>query len=530
MRALRAKVFHVLMLVMLSFGGMLALAVVTRAQDAAAPAAGGDAGGQIDANAMLKSGQEALKAGDYDKALGIFDQLAQAIEHSNQTTDSYKALQLVYTLRAQAFAGQREFEASEAEFKKVLDQDATYLPALLGRGKMRLEAQANDLAMQDFQSALEQDRGNVDALFGLGKCYALLGGYQQAIKPLTTVIAKDDKNAEAYRYRALAYAGVAKYKQAHEDIDKSIQLDPEPYETYFAQGTISLHEEKFEDGAKAMAEAIKRYKPKGDSDEPYAQGYLTKAATLVEAAKVEKDPAKKQAQLKEAVADCDVLLAQLGDVPTYATAKSATEFRKGVCQRMMGQLGEAVKSLTEAIKLNPDLAEAYFRRGICFFEMEEADLALADFEKASTLAYEDPRSRLWEGFTQAKLKNYYEAIRAYGQAIAESDRYTPAYVNRGLAYMMVGDYAKALTDFNDAIRIEPTESDHYFKRGLVYEKLGKNQEAADSFTSAIKFNDKNVEAYRHGATALAALGHNDLATEYRGKADAIAPPQKQPTK
>ena len=133
---------------------------------------------------------------------------------------------------------------------------------------------------------------------------------------------------------------------------------------------------------------------------------------------------------------------------------------------MMGQLGDAVKGFTEAIKLNPDLAEAYFRRGICFFEMDEADLALADFKNASSLAYQDPRSRLWEGFTEAKLKNYYEAIRAYGEAIAESNRYTPAYVNRGLAYMMVGDYTKALADFNDAIRIEPTESDHYFKRGV----------------------------------------------------------------
>jgi tetratricopeptide (TPR) repeat protein len=526
MRAPSATAFSFFTSFILSFGGGLMLAGMATAADA--PAAGAEAGQgqQPDANAMLKEGQEALKSGDYDKALGIFDQLAAAIERSTQSTESFKALELVYTLRAETFAGQREFEASETEFKKVLDQDANYVLALLGRGKMRLEAQAYDLAAQDFQTALEQDRGNLEALFGLGKSYALLGGYQQAIKPLTTVIAKDDKNAEAYRFRAQANAGLAKYKQAHEDMDKSIQLDPEPYETYFTLGTIELKEEKYADAAAALAEAIKRYKPKGDSDEPYAQGYLTKAAVLLEAAKVEKDEAKKQAYLQEALADCDTLLQQVGDVPTYATVKAATQFRRGVCLRMMGKLGDAVKALTEAIATNPDLAEAYFRRGICFYHLNENDLALADFEKASALAYQDPRSRLWEGFTQAKLGNYYEAVRAYGQAIAESDRYTPAYVNRGLAYMMVGDYTKALNDFNDAIRIEPTESDHYFKRGMVYERLGKNQEAADSFTTAIKFNDKNGAAYRHAATALAALGHNDLAAEYRGKADSLAAAEK----
>jgi tetratricopeptide (TPR) repeat protein len=524
----RASVVRYLILGVLSLSTAVVFSARAKAEDQATPAASSDAqaGQAIDGNALLKEGQEALKSGDYDKALGNFDRLANVIEHNQQTPDTMKALELVYTLRAATFSAQRDFEASEAEFKKVLDQDSTYLPALLGRANMRVEANATDLAMQDYQSVLEQDRGNVEALFGLGKCYTLLGGFQQAIKPLTTVITKNDKYAEAYRHRAVANAGLTKYKQAHEDMDKSLQLDPDQYETYFALGTIDLKEEKYEDAAKAMGEAIKRYKPKGDSDEPYAQGYLTKAAALVEAGKVEKDEAKKKTLYKEAIADCDKLLAQLGDNPTYVIAKAATQYRRAVALRMMGQLGDAVNAFSEAIKLNPDLGEAYFRRGICFFQLNENDLALADFQKAATLTFDDPRARLWEGFTEAKLNDFHEAIRAYGEAISESDRYTPAYVNRGLAYMMIGEYDKALADFDEAIRIEPTESGHYFKRGVIYEKKGQQQEAADSFTSAIKFDDKNEPAYRHAAKALGALGHNDLASEYSKKADSLAPKQQ----
>ena len=386
---------------------------------------------------------------------------------------------------------------------------------------MRLEAGANDLAMQDFQAVIEQERGNPDALFGLGKCYVLLGGAQQAIKPLTTVISKDDKNAEAYRFRAQANAGVGKYKQAHEDMDKSLELDPEPYESYFALGAINLREEKYDEAAKALGEAIKRYKPKPDSDDPYAQGYLTKAAALIEVGKAEKDEAKKAAAYKKRLPTATSCWINWATRRLMPAAKAATLYRRGVCLRMMGKLGDAVNAFSEALKLNPDLAEAYFRRGICFFQMNENDLALADFKKASTLKYDEPRFRLWEGFTQSKLGDYHEAIRAYGDAISESDRYTPAYVNRGLAYMMLGEYDKALADFDEAIRLEPTESDHYFKRGVIYEKKGKLQEAADSFVSAIKFNDKNVLAYRHAAKALATLGHSDLAAEYNKKADEL---------
>jgi tetratricopeptide (TPR) repeat protein len=529
MCAPHAFVVRYLTLFVLSLGTALALVGTARAADdtpAAAGATDDSQPQQIDAQTLIKEGQEALKNEDYPKALEAFDKLVPGFERAaasggDKAQQAAQALPTLYVLHAQALTGVRDFEGAEAEFKKVLDQDDKYAPALLGRGKMRLEAGANDIAMQDFQAVIEQDRSNTEALFGLGKCYVLLGGAQQAIKPLTTVITKDDKNAEAYRFRAQANAGIGKFKQAHEDMDKSLELDPEPYESYFALGAINLRELKYDEAAKALGEAIKRYKPKPESDDPYAQGYLTKAAALIEGAKAEKDEAKKAAAYKEALADCDKLMDQLGDVPTYAGAKAATLYQRGVSLRMMGKLGDAVNAFSEALKLNPDLAEAYFRRGICFFQMNENDLALADFKKASTLKYDEPRFRLWEGFTQAKLGDYHEAIRAYGDSISESDRYTPAYVNRSLAYLMLGEFDKALSDIDEAIRLEPTESDHYFKRGVIYEKKGKLQEAADSFVSAIKFNDKNVLAYRHAAKALATLGHSDLAAEYNKKADEL---------
>ena len=103
----------------------------------------------------------------------------------------------------------------------------------------------------------------------------------------------------------------------------------------------------------------------------------------------------------------------------------------------------------------------------------------------------------------------------------------PAYVNRGLAYMMLGENEKALTDFNEAVRLEPTEWTHYFKRGMAYERLGKQQQAADSFVNAVRFDDKYPPAYRHAADALAALGHNELASEYRSKAAELEAEQKK---
>ncbi len=327
---------------------------------------------------------------------------------------------------------------------------------------------------------------------------------------------------------AQAYAGVGKNDEADQDIEKAISIDPNDHETYMAQAAILLREEKYPESVEALDKAIQNYKPKDkDSKDPFAQGYLTKAAALLEVAKKAPDDEAKTKAYETALAECDKLLEQITDSPIYAQIRAATEFRRGVCLRLLGRLGDAVVAFTEAINLNPDMAEAYFRRGICFYYMNEDQLAVDDFKRAGSIEYQDPRARLWEGFAYSKLGDYHEAIRAYGSALAESDRYVPAYVNRGLAYMMLGENEKAVTDFNAAIRLEPTEWTHYFKRGVAFERLNEQQKAADSFVNAVRFESNYPPAYRHAADALTALGHNQLASEYRSQADELEAKQKQ---
>ena len=92
--------------------------------------------------------------------------------------------------------------------------------------------------------------------------------------------------------------------------------------------------------------------------------------------------------------------------------------------------------------------------------------------------------------------------------------------------MMLGDYKKAIADFNDAIRLEPANAEYYFKRGLAYQQLGDHKRASESFSAAIEFDKNHAGAHRHMAEALQTLGRRELATQYRQKADQLAPPKK----
>ena len=67
----------------------------------------------------------------------------------------------------------------------------------------------------------------------------------------------------------------------------------------------------------------------------------------------------------------------------------------------------------------------------------------------------EPRAMLWAGVVEARLGRYEDAIRSYTRAISAAPRYTPAYLNRGLAYMNVGRYEQAIEDFDMILRQDP---------------------------------------------------------------------------
>jgi tetratricopeptide (TPR) repeat protein len=477
------------------------------------------------ATAAAKEGEEALQQRDFEKALQAYNVVYQWGSQNPYTEQGAFAVMIALTGRGQALVGLQEYEAALEEFKNSLDLNRAFIPALVARGNLYLELGQADQALPDFLAAAKASRGDLQAQFGLGKAMVQLGGFQQSIRPLTKVLDANPENAEAHRLRGSAYAALFKTPEGMADLEEAIRLNPEDYEAYFILGMVYLREEKFTEATDQVRKSIEHYRPKpGQEELPYLQGYLTLSSAYIEQGKAAKDEAAKKAAYQAAVDTAKDLLVQYDEKnPSLGPYRAAVLYSRGVGERMLNQLGKAVQTFSEAIELNPELGEAYFRRGICFHLLGEDKMAIADFVRAANINFTDPRANLWEGFTHAKQGDYHEALRAYGNAISASDRYIPAYVNRGLAYMNLGEYNKAVADFNEAIRLEPANAEHYFKRGVAYERLDDHEKAAASFASAIEFNDKHSSAYRHMASTMQVLGRTELANEYRQKANELAP-------
>lgn len=127
--------------------------------------------------------------------------------------------------------------------------------------------------------------------------------------------------------------------------------------------------------------------------------------------------------------------------PEPATAPAAAE--------------DANDRFSEAIRQNPQSADAYYQRGLARLNRKKAKEALADFNEALKL---DPR-------------------------LAE------AYDGRGQAHSTAGDPVAASKDFDKAIELKPDLASAYQHRGDNLKELGKSSAGKDLV-------DEKIEAYR----------------------------------
>ena len=58
---------------------------------------------------------------------------------------------------------------------------------------------------------------------------------------------------------------------------------------------------------------------------------------------------------------------------------------RGIVYKLKGEIEPAIKDYNTAIELDPSFAYAYYNRGIVYYEREEYDLAIIDYSKAIEL-------------------------------------------------------------------------------------------------------------------------------------------------
>lgn len=131
---------------------------------------------------------------------------------------------------------------------------------------------------------------------------------------------------------------------------------------------------------------------------------------------------------------------------------------------------------TERIARDPNDADAYYHRGMAYFQEGEITHAIKDFNKA---------------------------IELNPNHLPANQYRVDAYLARGRVYDQQGDLARAIEAFNMALGLNPHLALPHYNRGVVYLRLKKWDKAKSNLTTARDMGVNIINEFRkdHGGVA-----------------------------
>lgn len=202
------------------------------------------------------------------------------------------------------------------------------------------------------------------------------------------------------------------------------------------------------------------------------------------------------------------------------------------------QYENAFAAINKALKINENMAKAYYLKGSIYKETGDTAKAISSLETAieqdsrnygaflylgmiygarkNTIALEyydnairiDPTPEVF--YAKAKLLQdlgkFDEALAMYEQIVKQDPQNEFSWYNSGAITLEVKkDPAKALDYFTKAIDANPKYAEAYFARGVCYEELKEKKNAYEDYNMCLKLKPN----YEPAVDAINALGKAD---------------------
>jgi len=143
--------------------------------------------------------------------------------------------------------------------------------------------------------------------------------------------------------------------------------------------------------------------------------------------------------------------------------RARAELDKGKELYRNDQDDEAVNAFQEALKLDPNLAEAHFRLGLGYESLGKRDEAEAEYKKAVE-AY----------------KKYFEGNQNENDA--------EAHYALGQTYANLGQFSEAIRHYKEATKLKEDDPDMFYDLGVAYTKLAQYDAAAAAFSKSLEID------------------------------------------
>lgn len=179
-------------------------------------------------------------------------------------------------------------------------------------------------------------------------------------------------------------------------------------------------------------------------------------------------------------------------VPTFTDANIA--FAEGNKYYDANETDKAIEAYKQAVKLNPDLAEAYFKLGVVYSLVEKEKEGEVEVKVNEPAPAKTPKKGKEVAKKKDSEKAFEEAIKAYKKILAKNPKDDVAYFNIGRSYNKLNDDKEAQKAILQAVKLKPDDSEYQTELGAILIKFAKYEEALNVLKKALKLDETNSQA------------------------------------
>jgi tetratricopeptide (TPR) repeat protein len=163
----------------------------------------------------------------------------------------------------------------------------------------------------------------------------------------------------------------------------------------------------------------------------------------------------------------------------------------------------AIEAYNQAVKLNPDFADAWFKLGVSYALIEKQN-------EVESLNEENPEETPTPTPAKAKKsksnkketvirtkdseKAFEKAVAAYKKILAKNKEDDAAYYNLGRSYNKLDEDEDAEKALREAVKLKPDETLYQTELGAIEIKLAHYDEAVKALKKALDLDPENSEA------------------------------------
>ncbi|MCK4735691.1 MAG: tetratricopeptide repeat protein [Methanophagales archaeon] len=184
--------------------------------------------------------------------------------------------------------------------------------------------------------------------------------------------------------------------------------------------------------------------------------------------------------------------------PNYAEAHN----NLGILLGELKRFEEAEKEYREAIRINPNYAEAHNNLGNLLSDLKRFEEAEKEYRESIELKDNLPDKGAMIHYNLGNLfynlKQFEEAEKEYREAIRINPNYVDAHNNLGSLLYDLKRFKEAEEEYREAIRIKPDDADApHNNLGILLSVLKQFKEAEEEYREAIKINPDYAEAHNN---------------------------------